>query len=87
MLYNIVQTPIVLCLLTLDIDNSVSSLFLKTLDQERLESLDSFEEKGGSNMYVAILIVSIVTLLCWSCCRTSGRVAQWEEDNLGVRRS
>ena len=47
MLYNIVQTPIVLCLLTLDIDNSVSSLFLKTLDQERLESLDSCGEKAA----------------------------------------
>ena len=39
-------------------------------------------------MWVVALTVSIaLALLCWLCCSASGRAAQWEEDNLGVRRS
>jgi hypothetical protein len=39
-------------------------------------------------MWVVALTISIaLTLMFWVCCCASGRVAQWEEDNLGVRRS
>ena len=39
-------------------------------------------------MWVVALTVGITAaLVCWLCCYGSGRAAQWEEDNLGVRRS
>ena len=40
-------------------------------------------------MWVVALTVGIAVVLvvCWLCCYESGRAAQWEEDNLGVRRS
>lgn len=55
-------------------------------DPGAIAGRDSVE--GGSDMWVVALTVSIALgLLWWSCCYASGGAAQWEEDNLRVRKS
>jgi len=46
----------------------------------------------GTTLSILILAVILTlallgALVCYSLCVVSGRAAQWEEDNLGIRRS